>query len=125
MYRLRQADSFIAKPPASGAGAPPVPTFERERMGMDLSNRDRHRYLAAAVGVGRWYQACQNSRRHPWGGVHDSADLGRCIYEYYPTTGWCRGHGVWAQALAVMGLSALADRTGDGSFAEAAALGAG
>ncbi len=91
----------------------------------NLAGRDRSRYLTAAVNVGRWYQACQNTKANPWGGVHDSADLGRCIYEYSPSSGRCRGHGVWAQSLSIMGMAALAEQTGDAGFAASSHLATG
>lgn len=52
----------------------------------------------------RWFFRNQNSNERPWGGVANSADRGRYIYEYYPATGKCRGAGVWAQALGIMAM---------------------
>jgi hypothetical protein len=57
-----------------------------------------------------WYVNNQNTNEHPWGGVGNSADHGRFLYEYAPATGECRGNGVWGQAVAIMGLLGLAKR---------------
>lgn len=68
----------------------------------------------------QWYMNNQNTEEHPWGGMHDSADLGRFMYEYFKATGWCRAMGVWGQALGIMGLMTLARRTGSRAMRESA-----
>ena len=55
----------------------------------------------------RWYMNNQNTDEHPWGGVRDSADKGRFIYEWFPSRNSGRGAGVWAQALGIMALHAV------------------
>jgi len=64
----------------------------------------RERLLESVRLACQWYVNTQNTEANPWGGVHDSADIGRYIYEYYVAKQWCRGMGVWGQALAIMGL---------------------
>lgn len=73
-----------------------------------LSEKEKARFLETARLGGLWLLHNQNAPGQAWGGVDASADTGRFIYEYYPTTGQCRAMGVWGQALAVCGLSALA-----------------
>ena len=77
---------------------------------MELQPKFREILLESTRLAGEWYANNQNSEKHPWGGVHDSADVGRFLYEYYPATHWCRGAGVWAQAVGIMGLLTLSRR---------------
>ena len=74
---------------------------------MRLNEKCRQQLLESARLAGEWYCNCQNTPRHPWGGVEESADEGRFIYEYFPATGKCRGMGVWGQAVAIMALLPL------------------
>ncbi len=73
-------------------------------MDVELTPKTRERLLESIRLACEWYVNCQNTKEHPWGGVHESADYGRYIYEYFPKRQWCRGMGVWGQALAIMGL---------------------
>ncbi len=81
---------------------------------IDLPPKLREVFLESARLAGEWYVNTQNTEAGPWGGVHDSADVGRYIYEYFVTRQWCRGNGVWGQALAIMGLLALEGRLPSG-----------
>ena len=65
------------------------------------------RYAEAARLSAYWFLQNQNTPSQPWGGVYNSADEGRFLYEYYPTTGWSRGMGVWGQTLGIFSLLAL------------------
>jgi hypothetical protein len=49
------------------------------------------RYETAARLSAFWFINNQCTERRPWSGIHDSADNGRYIYEYYVVDGWCRG----------------------------------
>jgi len=91
----------------------------------DLTAKERARFLESARLGALWFRHNQNTHERTWGGVDESADTGRFLYEYFPTTGYCRGTGVWSQGLAVCGLLAVADAIGDRSFREAAVLGGG
>lgn len=75
-----------------------------------LTAKQQARYLEAARVAGLWFIHNQNAPGQGWGGVDQSADTGRFLYEYFPATGQCRGAGVWSQALAICALLAL-DRT--------------
>lgn len=77
---------------------------------MNLQPKTLERLLESARLAGEWYVNNQNTSEHPWGGVQESADLGRYIYEYFPARQWSRGMGVWGQALAIMGLLTLGRR---------------
>jgi hypothetical protein len=92
-----------------------------------LSARDRARFLEAARVAGLWYRHNQNAPGQPWGGVDQSADLGRYLYEYFPATGQCRGTGVWSQAIASVALLYLDEAFKDSElgFREAAERGIG
>ena len=93
-----------------------------------LSARERARFLEAARLGGLWYLHNQNAPGQPWGGVDQSADTGRFLYEYFPTTGRCRGTGVWSQGLAscaLMALSKVPHLEESERFRRAADLGAG
>jgi hypothetical protein len=72
-----------------------------------LTDKQKARYLETARVAGLWFVNNQNAPGQAWGGVEDSADNGRVLYEYFPATGYCRGAGVWSQALATTGLLAL------------------
>jgi hypothetical protein len=78
--------------------------------------KQRARYAEAARLSAYWFLRNQNTPDQPWGGVHNSADEGRLIYEYYPTSGWCRGMGVWGQAVGILALLALRETGGQPSI---------
>ncbi len=90
---------------------------------LELTPREQSRFSECSRACADWYVNNQNTPANPWGGMHDSADNGRFIYEYYPATGWCSGNGVWGQALGIMGLLTLARRTGADKYRQAALLG--
>jgi len=92
-----------------------------------LTEREKAQFLEAARLGGLWYLHNQNAPGQRWGGVDQSADTGRFIYEYFPTTGYCRGTGVWSQGLACCALMALSKvpHLGGKPFKEAADRGAG
>jgi hypothetical protein len=92
-----------------------------------LSPKDKARFLEAARLAGLWYLHNQNAPGRGWGGVDQSADTGRFLYEYYPATGRCRGCGVWSQALASCVLLALSEAPVEEKtrWREAAELGLG
>jgi hypothetical protein len=92
-----------------------------------FTDKEKARFGESAFLAGLWYAHNQNTAAAPWGGVGQSADAGRFLYEYFPATGRCRGAGVWSQALGACGLLALAKAPHpDGpDFREAAELAAG
>ncbi len=92
-----------------------------------LGARERARFLEAARVAGLWYLDNQNAPGRGWGGVDQSADTGRFLYEYFPATGRCRGCGVWSQALASTALLYIDDalRDPESGFGAAAELGLG
>ncbi len=69
-----------------------------------FSKAQKQRFLEVSRQACRWYMNNQNSDAKPWGGMRDSSDKGRFVYEYYPATGLGRGAGIWAQALGIMAL---------------------
>lgn len=75
-----------------------------------MTPKQREQLMEFCRLAGDWYANNQNTNEHPWGGVANSADHGRFIYEHFPATGKCRGNGVWGQAVGAMGLLALAER---------------
>lgn len=77
---------------------------------INMSPKQREVFLESARLAGEWYVNTQNTEENPWGGVHESADFGRYIYEYFVARKWCRGMGVWGQALAIMALLTLERR---------------
>ena len=92
-----------------------------------LTAKERARFLEAARLAGLWYLQNQNAPGQAWGGVDQSADLGRFLYEYFPATGQCRGTGVWSQSLAMcllMSISEAPNYEGREKFAKAAELAA-
>lgn len=95
-------------------------------MALEFTPKQKQEFLHHAMLAGHWYCNNQNTNEHPWGGIADSADLGRFVYEYVLHRRAARGMGVWGQAMAVMNLFDLARRTpGDGArFRRAAQLGA-
>ena len=83
--------------------------------------KQRARYGEAARLSAYWFINNQNTQENPWGNVRDSSDEGRFIYEYYPLTGWCRGMGVWGQAVGIFSLLALRE-TGIAMSVESASV---
>lgn len=84
--------------------------------------KERYRFLQHAKQAAAWFEANQNTEEHPWGGIQDSADLGRFVYEYRLPGFKARGNGVWGQATAIMGLLALHKRTNEGHYHHNATL---
>lgn len=62
------------------------------------------RYREVVLQACRWYLANQNTNQNPWGGIAESADLGRFVYEWFPAEKRGRGGVVWSQALGIMAL---------------------
>ncbi len=93
----------------------------------DFSPRQKAQFLEAARVAGLWYKHNQNAPGQGWGGVDESADTGRYLYEYFPATGQCRGSGVWSQAIGITTLMYLDKIFNDSElgFKEAAQLGVG
>ena len=89
-----------------------------------MDARTRARYLAHATTAANWYLNTQCTKDRPWGPVHNLADEGRFVYEVYKGTRWMRASGVWAQAMAIMDLIDVAQRTGAQKYAHAALAGA-
>jgi hypothetical protein len=75
-----------------------------------MTPKQREQMLEFCRLTGDWYMNTQNTAEHPWGGVANSADTGRFLYQYKPSTGKCGGNSVWGQGVAIMGLLALAKR---------------
>lgn len=90
-----------------------------------FSLKERYRFLHHARQACAWYESNQNTEEHPWGGIHDSADLGRFVYEYKLPGFQARGNGVWGQATGLMGLLAAHERTGEGHYLNSALLAGG
>ena len=76
-----------------------------------LTPKEITSYYYSAVLAGEWYMNTQNTPEHPWGGMKDSADLGRFIYSYSPRQSSRRAIPVWGQAVGIMGLLARHTRT--------------
>ncbi len=95
-------------------------------MALEFTPKQKQVFLHHAALAGHWYCNNQNTNQQPWGGIADSADLGRFVYEYALHRRSARGMGVWGQAMAVMNLLDLARAAPrDGArFREAARLGA-
>ena len=92
-----------------------------------LTAKEQARFLEAARVAALWFFHNQNAPGQAWGGVDQSADLGRYLYEYFPATGQCRGTGVWSQGLAtclLQSVSAVTDLEAGRTFAKAAEMGA-
>ncbi len=66
------------------------------------------RYEVAARLSAFWFVQNQCKPDEPWGGIRDSADNGRYIYEYFVSTGWSRAMGVWGQANGILACLACA-----------------
>jgi len=96
-------------------------------MSLDFSPKEKQQFLNHAALAGHWYCNNQNTDEKPWGGIADSADLGRFVYEYVLHRNSARGMGIWGQAMAIMNLFDLARRVPSdaGRFQRAAKLGAG
>ncbi len=79
-------------------------------MSLTFTTKQKLQFLHHAELAGHWYRNNQNSDERPWGGIKDSADKGRFVYEYVLHTDMARGMGVWGQAIAIMDLYDLARR---------------
>lgn len=82
-------------------------------MALDFTPKQRQEFLHHASLAGWWYMNNQNTDARPWGGICDSADAGRFVYEYVLHRNFARGMGVWGQAMAIMNLFDLARRYGE------------
>jgi hypothetical protein len=96
-------------------------------MPLAFTPKQRQQFLHHASLAGHWYLNNQNTDERPWGGIADSADLGRFVYEHVLHRGTARGMGVWGQAMAVMNLLdlALVYKSDAARFRRSAHLGAG
>ena len=96
-------------------------------MSLTFTNKQKQQFLHHAELAGHWYCNNQNTNEKPWGGIKDSADKGRFVYEYLLHKNSARGMGVWGQAIGIMDLFDLAKRipAEKGRFLPAANLGAG
>ena len=77
-------------------------------MKLQLTQDQKNIFLKHLTLASDWYLNNQNSDKQPWGGISDSADKGRFVYEYIIDRNFSRGMGVWGQALAIMSLLDLA-----------------
>lgn len=75
-----------------------------------MTPKQREQMLEFCRLAASWYANNQNTEKKGWGGVNNSADMGRFLYQYAPLTGECRGNGVWGQGVAIMGLLPFATR---------------
>lgn len=66
-------------------------------------------YEVAARLSAFWFINNQCTEDKPWSNIHDSADNGRYIYEYYVVNGWARAMGVWGQANGILALLACSE----------------
>lgn len=73
-------------------------------MALSFTSKQVYEFKHHAVLAGHWYCNNQNTNEKPWGGIVDSADVGRFVYEYVLHRNFSRGMGVWGQAMAVMNL---------------------
>ncbi len=74
-----------------------------------MTEKQQEQRLEFCRLVARWYLNTQCTQERPWG-APNSADLGRFLYEYCPSTRQWRGNSVWGQAAGAMALLAMADR---------------
>jgi hypothetical protein len=72
-----------------------------------FSAYEKQLFIESTLQSSRWYFNNQNTDKNPWGGMKNSADNGRFVYEYFPATKLGRGAGVWAQALGIMALGSV------------------
>ena len=95
-------------------------------MALEFTTKQKLQFLHHAELAGHWYCNNQNTDEKPWGGIADSADKGRFVYEYLLHKNSARGMGVWGQAIGIMNLYDLAHRipAEAGHFTTAAQLGA-
>jgi len=75
----------------------------------NLDPKQHARYETTARLSAFWFIRNQCKPEEPWGGIRDSADQGRYIYEYYPVSGWARGMGVWGQTVGIFACLACAE----------------
>jgi len=78
----------------------------------EISAKTKARYNEHISLAAKWYMNTQCTNDNPWGGIRNQADDGRFVYEVYKATHWSRAMGVWGQALAIMDLLDIADRSG-------------
>ncbi len=79
-------------------------------MELSFTAKEKVKFLHHAELAGHWYCNNQNSPERPWGGIHESADEGRFVYEYVLHKDLARGMGVWGMAIGIMDLYDLAKR---------------
>jgi hypothetical protein len=87
-----------------------------------LTPKEIASYYYSAVLAAEWYRNTQNTPEHPWGGMKESADLGRFIYSHSPRHDSRRAIPVWGQAVGIMGLLARHTRTEEDVYKEAGYL---
>jgi hypothetical protein len=75
---------------------------------MEFTPKEKQRFLYHLELAGNWYYNNQNTNERPWGGIADSADRGRFVYEYVLHKNFARGMGVWGQGIGIMCLYDLA-----------------
>lgn len=82
---------------------------------MKLTPKFEAQLITSAKLAGLWHTNNQNNAKHPWGsGMKNvSADNGRFLYEYFPSTGQFGGGGVWTTATAIMGLLTMSRKVLD------------
>ena len=93
---------------------------------LTFTTKQKLQFLHHSELAGHWYCNNQNTDERPWGGIAESADKGRFVYEYILHKNTARGMGVWGQAIAIMNLFDLARRVPSeaGRFTQAARLAA-
>ena len=78
-----------------------------------MHEQKKAEYIAHVEMAAAWYKNTQYTPSNPWGGIEDSADDGRYLYEVYKASGEARAGVVWSQALAILALIDTHVRTGD------------
>ena len=73
-------------------------------MALIFTAKQKKQFLHHAELAGYWYLNTQNTDENPWGGIRDSADKGRFVYEYFLHNNKARGMVVWGQAIAIMNM---------------------
>ena len=72
-----------------------------------MTSMEKEKYLEVMRQGTRWFFRNQNNDNNLWGGIANSADRGRFLYQYTPATDATRAAGVWAQALGIMALDSM------------------
>ena len=62
-------------------------------MSLIFTTKQKLQFLHHAELAGHWYCNNQNTNERPWGGIAESADLGRFVYEYVLHKNLARGMG--------------------------------